>query len=204
MNLKFLGLYKGKIDGIKGQLTKSGTIRFKEIYGVNPINDIVNQPAIDKMREIICEIQRTVGATADGVAGSETISKKAESDANQGSQANEWNFAHFQRSEFACKCGCGFDSIDTRLVSILEEIRSHFGDKPMIVTSGCRCSNHNANVGGVKGSRHTLGKASDIYIKGVSATELLRYCQQLVNEGKLRYTYTNSSNTNGVVHVDIV
>ena len=32
---------------------------------------------------------------------------------------------------------------------------------------------------------------------------LLAYTKSLVNQGKLRYTYTNNSNINGIVHVDI-
>ena len=65
------------------------------------------------------------------------------------------------------------------------------------------CAKHNAEVGGVQGSRHVLGKAADFYIQGVSTKDLLNYCQSLVNNETLRYTYTNSSNMNGVVHIDI-
>lgn len=56
---------------------------------------------------------------------------------------------------------------------------------------------------GVQGSRHVLGKASDFYIKNVNIGNVLNYCKQLVAEGKARYTYTNSTNMNGVVHIDI-
>ena len=124
---------------------------------------------------------------------------------------SEWNFPHFQRSEFACHCGCGADNICFDTVQLLEDIRSHFGDHPIIVTSGVRCPSHNAEFGGVQGSKHCphdhngewVGTAADFYVSGISTSTLLRYCQQLVNEGRARYTYTNNAGMNGVVHIDL-
>ena len=113
------------------------------------------------------------------------------------------NFAHFKRSEFACRCGCGFDDEDLKVVEILEIIRRHFGDRPVIVTSGCRCVKHNNKVGGIKGSMHLYGKACDFYIKGVSTQNLLNYCYGLMNQGLIKYTYTNNKNMRGVVHINI-
>lgn len=200
MDLKFLGYYDEKIDGVKGPKTIQAIKNFQNAYGL-VADGIAGQRTIDKLRDVICDIQRTVGATVDGVAGNETIQKKAEYDARQ---QNSWNnIRHFKKSEFSCKCGCGFDNIDLKLVTLLEQIRSHFRDKPLYITSGCRCSKHNKNVGGVQGSRHVLGKAADIYIDNVSATDLLQYCKTLVANGQARYTYTNNSNMNGVVHIDI-
>ena len=200
MNLKFLGYYGGSIDGIKGSQTTQAIKDFQKANGL-VVDGIAGQKTIDKVREIICDIQKTIGAEVDGVAGEETIQKKAEYDnREQGS----WDYIkHFNKSEFACKCGCGFDNINLDLVKLLEQIRSHFGDNPLYITSGCRCASHNKAVGGVQGSRHVLGKASDIYIEGVSTRDLLDYCKTLVANGQARYTYTNSSNMNGVVHIDI-
>lgn len=121
---------------------------------------------------------------------------------NSGSSLNWDNIKHFKKTEFTCKCGCEMNNIDLKLVNVLEDIRNHFG-QACVVTSGCRCASNNKKVGGVQGSRHVLGKAADIYVKGVSASTLLAYTKSSVSKGKLRYTYTNSSNMNGVVHVDI-
>lgn len=220
MNLQFLNYYWGTIDGIKGSKTEQAIKDFQNDNGL-PASGVADQRTIDVLRELIVNIQLKVETEADGVAGSNTIEKtkiwqsengliadgicgEVTREAMFGSEPTEWNFPHFQKSEFACKCGCGFDSIDYKLVSILESIRSHFGDRPVIITSGCRCAKHNAEVGGVQGSRHVLGKASDFYIEGVHVNDLLAYCQELVNNGTLRYTYTNSSNMNGVVHIDIL
>ena len=202
MNLKYLGYYAGDIDGIKGNLTKQAIRRFRIDHGLGD-SEYADQVMIDCIREIICNEQRKYGATVDGVAGNETIQKKAEYENNNTQEFGWKDVKHFQKSEFTCKCGCGFDDIDIRLVKLLEQIRSHFGDNPLIITSGCRCAKHNRNVGGVQGSRHVLGKASDFYIKNVNIGNVLNYCKQLVAEGKARYTYTNSTNMNGVVHLDL-
>jgi zinc D-Ala-D-Ala carboxypeptidase len=73
---------------------------------------------------------------------------------------------NFYRDEFACKCGCGDDKIDKKLVSLLQEVRSEFG-YPMRLTSSKRCAKHNKAVGGVEHSAHLYGFASDIYCKDV-------------------------------------
>lgn len=72
---------------------------------------------------------------------------------------------HFRRHEFACSCGCGFDSIDTQTLEILEAVRRHFG-MPVTVTSAARCRQHNADVGGASNSQHLYGRAADIQVAG--------------------------------------
>lgn len=206
MNLKFLGYYGGEIDGIKGNQTIDATKRFQEDNGL-VVDGIIGQNTIDCMRNIICAKQREVGATEDGVAGDETITKSEEHNCNEHKEEQyTWdNVKYFKQSEFACKCGCGFDSIDLRLVKICDEIREHF-NSPMIITSGCRCANHNSKVGGVQGSRHVLAKAVDFYIQNVSISDIMNYTNELVAEGKLRYTYTgkySNGNMTGAVHIDI-
>ena len=71
---------------------------------------------------------------------------------------------HFARREFACACGCGFDTIDAETLRILEAVREHFG-RPLIVTSGARCRDYNASVGGARQSQHLVGRAADIKVK---------------------------------------
>lgn len=78
---------------------------------------------------------------------------------------------HFHRTEFACNCGCGFDTVDVDTLEILEAIRTHFG-KPVIINSGCRCPDYNAKVGGAPNSQHTLGRAADIRVQGVEPSDV--------------------------------
>jgi uncharacterized protein YcbK (DUF882 family) len=74
---------------------------------------------------------------------------------------------HFSRREFACKDGCGFDSVDPDLIDALEELREVVG-RPVTINSGCRCWRHNADIGGSAQSLHLVGRAADIVIVGVS------------------------------------
>ena len=81
---------------------------------------------------------------------------------------------HFRREEFACKCGCGFDTVDAGLLRILEAARDYF-DSPVIITSACRCMAHNERVGGAQASQHLLGRAADIIIKGADPEEVAEW-----------------------------
>lgn len=68
---------------------------------------------------------------------------------------------NFDKEEFACKCGCGFDDINPLLVLQLQTLRDAL-NAPLIVTSGCRCRKHNKAVGGASHSDHLKGNAADI------------------------------------------
>ncbi len=81
---------------------------------------------------------------------------------------------NFDREEFACKCGCGFDVVDAETLKIVQGIRDFFG-VAVKVTSGCRCYSHNLKVGGVSNSRHKLGKACDMQISGVEPAQVRDY-----------------------------
>jgi uncharacterized protein YcbK (DUF882 family) len=96
---------------------------------------------------------------------------------------SEWNSEHFSRAEFACRCGCGFDTVDYELLRVLEYIREHFG-KAVTVNSGCRCPEHNLAVGGGANSQHLLGRAADIVVDGI-AHELVHELAEQIEVGGL-------------------
>lgn len=102
---------------------------------------------------------------------------------------------YFKRQEFACQCNCGFDTVDTALLDIVTSVRKHF-DKPVTVTSGCRCKKHNEACGGATESYHLFGKAADIKVKDVTPSEVMAY---LKAEYKDRYGFIEYSTW---VHVD--
>jgi len=79
--------------------------------------------------------------------------------------------AHFSKSEFACKCGCGFDTPDPLLIVGLEALRSAIG-RSITISSGCRCSAHNKSVGGASRSLHVAAKAADIKARGMTSRQL--------------------------------
>ena len=179
--LAYLGYYNGEIDGIWGKQSKAATEAFQKDYG---------------------------GIAVDGICGAETekAMKHAVSYGMPEKTAEEkgdfWDdIKYFKKSEFKCKCGgkyCdGFPvEPEEKLVRVADRVRAHFGNK-MIVSSGVRCEKHNANVGGVAGSRHKSGKAMDFCVSGMSASSVLAYVQK---QPEIRYAYAIDSN---YVHMDV-
>jgi uncharacterized protein YcbK (DUF882 family) len=83
--------------------------------------------------------------------------------------------ANFFRSEFACKCGCGFDTVDAELIIVLQDIRDHF-NQPVDINCGCRCRVHNNRTPGAgKNSQHLYGRAADIRVSNVQPATVQEY-----------------------------
>lgn len=123
---------------------------------------------------------------------------------------------HFTHMEMRCPCGkCnGFPKEpEEKLMHILDDVREHFGAPITIVPlppnnphdggSGVRCQAYNDSLpGSVPNSRHVQGKAADIIVRGVSGSAVNAYCQSLVRQGRLRYSYVISGGNS--VHIDIL
>ena len=90
---------------------------------------------------------------------------------------------NFKVSEFACRCGCGRNKIDQRVLNMAQAIRDELG-VPVRVNSGYRCEEHNRRVGGVKNSKHTLGLAADLSCS-LGAGTMFECVKKLKAEGKL-------------------
>ncbi len=108
--------------------------------------------------------------------------------------------AHFSDEELQChgtKCGplgtgCRVNGCTEALVTALEAFRTEamkhmfFILAPgeafpgVIVNDAYRCPQHNAEVGGVKGSQHMLGEAADIRIPGMTAAQLEAIARQVL------------------------
>ena len=98
---------------------------------------------------------------------------------------------YFTRGEFACKCGCGQDTVDGELGTILDDIRGHF-KRPITVTSGNRCPRYNFKVGGAEKSLHVLSRAADIQVEGVDPSVVADYAESRGVPGVGRYaTFTH-------------
>lgn len=103
---------------------------------------------------------------------------------------------HFNLREFQCK-HCGQAKISYKLVSMLEALRQELG-VPFVITSGYRCPNHNANVGGAKNSFHVQGLACDIACpKGWTVEAFTKKCLEHGFTGVGAYPAQN------FVHVDV-
>lgn len=183
--LSYLGYYVGSVDGEWGTLSYTATKAFQKDFGLDP----------------------------DGICGPETekalkhavtygISKKQEA-AETTTKGTFWDdIKHFDRKEFKCKCGniyCnGYPAEpQEKLVRVADRVRDHFG-ATATVSSGLRCTRHNANVGGVSNSRHLTGKAMDFCIKGKTASQVLSFVQK---QSEIRYAYAIDSQ---FVHMDIL
>ena len=85
---------------------------------------------------------------------------------------------HFSRAEFACGCGCGFDTVDSESLVLLEVVRDHY-EAEVRINSAARCVAHNAKVGGGVKSQHLIGRAQDIEVDGVPAPEVADYIDSI-------------------------
>ena len=159
--LRYLGYYKGNIDGVFGPASTQATKDFQKDYGLD----------------------------ADGIFGPLTEEKILEAITGKAQKADPFaGIRYFRKEEFKCKCGKHCDGypaqVDKRLLQVADKVRAHFG-VPAHVSSGVRCKTHNANVGGVANSRHLSGKAMDFRVEGIPATRVLEYVQQQA----IRYAY---------------
>lgn len=77
---------------------------------------------------------------------------------------------NFSKREFACKCGCGLDSVQPTFVNRLQTAKDYLKTKgqdyPLVIKSGLRCEAHNKAVGGEANSSHMTGWAADIACAG--------------------------------------
>ncbi len=108
--------------------------------------------------------------------------------------------AHFSDEELQChgsKCGplgtgCHVNGCTSALIDALDAFRlralsgwgalapdKYFTFPGVIVNDAYRCPQHNAEVGGVKGSQHMLGEAADIRIPGMTAAQLEAIARQV-------------------------
>lgn len=177
--LYYLGYYVGNIDGVWGQLSKVATTAFQKDLGLADTG--------------ICDAE-TEKALKHAVAYGMPAKKE------EIASGDFWSgIKHFKKKEFACKCGRYCDGYPTDMkrgvVVVADRVRDHFG-APAIVSSGMRCSQHNANVGGVSNSRHLSGRAIDFCVKGKTSAEVLAYVQK---QPEIRYAYAIDSQ---YVHMD--
>ena len=199
-NLKGLGYYKGKIDEVWGPLERDALTNFQKDFNLS-VDGIYGPESDNCLKSIVKQCQAILGVKQDGMWGNDTEDKYQKLN----------NIQYISRNELKCHCGCGANRMDIRLVKILDDIRKYY-NKPIILTSPIRCIAHNKAVGGTANSWHIGGtdtsggchnKACDFYVEGVNVSELLSHCIDLRNQGKIRYTYTNNTTMNGVVHIDI-
>lgn len=68
-----------------------------------------------------------------------------------------------------------------KVAAVLEQARKILGDKPILVSSGYRCPELNAAIGGAHNSEHTVGMAADFRCPSFGSP--LQICQKLATSG---------------------
>lgn len=118
---------------------------------------------------------------------------KAYSKAKDGNKKLSTNF---RVKEFACSDGSDPIFIDSELVTVLQNIRRHFG-RAVTITSAYRTPGRNKAVGGQTYSQHLYGRAADIKVKGISPQKVASYAEKLLpNKGGIG-TYSTFT------HIDV-
>ncbi len=82
--------------------------------------------------------------------------------------------------------------VDPRLLAILSQVYDHFGNRPILVTSGYRYQRNTSSF-------HYRGTATDIFVRGVSPASLLAYVESL-DSGHMGIGFYPRR---GFVHVDV-
>ena len=101
---------------------------------------------------------------------------------------------NFNRSEYACKCGCGKDDIKQELAIKVQLVRDQLG-RSIRINSGIRCSAHNASINATPNSSHIDGWAADLgYTGSRERFEVLTAAAQVFDRIGIAKTF---------IHVDV-
>lgn len=175
--LKYLGFYKGEIDGKVGPLTKQAYIDLQACY-------------FDRKKDI------------DGKYGKDTdiLLRNAY---NVKKYCKDFKLSEFKCGCGRKYC-TGYPAvIDPLILHTLQLLRNEFGKT--IVTSGLRCKKYNSKlVGSSKNSRHLLGKAADFKCDFTSTKEGRKFVKKMLNDfADFRYIYSDTPNMGTAIHFDI-
>jgi len=88
--------------------------------------------------------------------------------------------------------------MDREFMVALNQLRA-LADRPIKINSGFRCHSHNYAIGGAINSFHTMGKAADIVIAGLTLGEMFELADQVeaFHNGGIGIYYRK-----GFIHLD--
>lgn len=186
-----LGYYKGKIDGVEGTQTKKAYKQLQTKYFTRA-KDIDGVYGVNTERLLINAYRVKVYTK------------------------------NFKLEEF--KCGCsgkyctGYPAqLNINFLKNMQKLRNKYGS--LTVTSGLRCVTYNSNIGGIRGSKHTQGKAADWYTpytykaftnRKAAIDWYIKYCSSVnyaycdgYGRTKWRKEYPSVSSMYKSIHVDV-
>lgn len=168
--LAYLGYSPGDCDGIVGKQTRAAILAFQGQEGLDP-DGVAGTQTQARLREAVFQGRERWEDTPAAVE----------------SKTGTWwdDIKYFSRADpyIGCSCGkCGGFPTEPseKLMRLADAVREAAG-RAMIPTSTVRCTEHNAEVGGVWNSRHLLGHAMDFYIPGLTAGQTLAIVRQQKN-----------------------
>lgn len=183
--LKKLGLYTKNIDGVRGNGQKLAEKQFNIIF-LNKKSSTYTE-ATDKL---LREVYKSYNASPYMVA-------------------SDWQyFKNFKEKEYFCTCKKKYcdgwnglrKKIPMHLLMADQYIRNYY-NKPVSFSCSVRCPKRNAEVGGIKNSKHIKFRANDFKCSDIKSSKVV----DLVYKGsnKLPFVgYAYSINTN-YTHVDV-
>lgn len=184
--LKKIGLYTAKIDGIIGAGSKRAIKQFNIIF-LNKKSETYTEDT-DKLLRIIYDSYNKSPYMV----------------------SSDWKyFKNFKENEFYCTCKKKYcdgwnglrNKIPMHLIMMDQYIRNYFNSQ-VNLTSTVRCDKRNAEVGGVKNSKHKLFRANDLRCKGQKA-ETVRKLIYVNTDTKLPFVnYSYNINAN-YLHGDV-
>ena len=105
------------------------------------------------------------------------------------------------RSSFSRLQGGGrFFTLERLVNRVLDPLREAWGS-PIIVTSGYRCPELNARVGGARTSYHLRGMAADIRPKNGFLYELYSFVERMFVDNKMPITECYIDHRKGYIHI---
>lgn len=105
---------------------------------------------------------------------------------------------HFDKSEFICPC-CGGGNPSAKLIERLEKMFDIMDADTIVITSGYRCPNYSASIGGYRNDAHTCNIAADIIVNKKGGGS---YPAEDIAEVAERIGFGGIGMMNGACHVD--
>ena len=196
--LAFMGCMDPKdVDGIWGPHSAACTEKLQHKLNIYP-DGVWGGQTDDAVREYIYAGE-DLPDSAEELEAVEAVTGNAELDCQLAERFK--GIRYISPEEARCQCGgkyCnGFPVLpDRTMLELADDLREKAG-APLHRSSFLRCTQHNANEGGVKTSKHMSGKALDFFIEGVSGQKLLAMAQA---DPRTSYAYIISGQ---YVHVDV-
>lgn len=95
---------------------------------------------------------------------------------------------NFTKEEFDSNCGCEMPiNVYHNIVKVANQLQILRNEikKPIHINSAYRSECWNKKQGGVKNSKHLVGKASDISVKGLTPLEVYNTIERLIKNGDM-------------------